>query len=611
MARSNLLQNMWSTILSSVTNTMVLGPTYTDAAGNQGVSASTAYLVDTKGPTVGSFTISQSSFKVGEVGTVTLVFSEPVSGFDSTQDVSVQNGTLSKMTSADENVTWTGIFTPSLNVESTSSVLSLSQSYTDTHGNPGVIGSLSKISIDTMKPLVNAFTISKSRFTSGETGIVSITFSESVIGFDSDQDITTESGTLSKMTSKDGNITWTGVFTPSSDLESVSQLVLLQSYTDAKGNQGIIARSSELSVDTRLPSVVSFATSKASLKTGDTCTVELVFSEPIPGFNSTLSISIQNGTLPMMTSVDNITWVGTFTPSAEIRYELNNLSINSFTDLFGNMGTSTKTVKLDIDTLAETTGNKHRISNATLNFNKIQVALENATDGELPEQDAFVLSFGQNNEEAQLLSQKESREYLSYLIFNYLGNQNTANRTYLVEPDIFYLPESIKKDKKHIRLVNGQDIDIEFDINEIADDTAVYFNMEKTPSIVILGGDGVKLEIIKNNSTDFTLITKSKTNDEISRTKQSKDDTVEFGTTLLVLGSVTIGKKVTPPEIVSITTDISENEIQPNTSLVESVNHLYVQDPTRKRGRYISAASRRCQRLCRKKRSTPGKCKCG
>ena len=53
---------------------------------------------------------------IGDTPTVTIVFSEAVSGFSSDDDVTVQNGSLATMTSSD-NITWTGTFTPSSDVE--------------------------------------------------------------------------------------------------------------------------------------------------------------------------------------------------------------------------------------------------------------------------------------------------------------------------------------------------------------------------------------------------------------------------------------------------------------------------------------------------------------
>ena len=91
---------------------MTLATSYTDTAGNAPASTSTTanYTVDTTAATVAAFTVSDTALKIGDTATVTLQFSEAVSGFSSDDDVTVQNGSLSTMTTTD-NITWTGTFT--------------------------------------------------------------------------------------------------------------------------------------------------------------------------------------------------------------------------------------------------------------------------------------------------------------------------------------------------------------------------------------------------------------------------------------------------------------------------------------------------------------------
>ena len=146
------------------------------------------------------------------------------------RDITVENGSLTKMTSTD-NITWTGTFTPTSDIEDTSNVLTLATSYTDTAGNAGPSATTSNYQIDTKSPTVVSFTISDSALKIGETATVSLEFSEAVNDFSKD-DITVENGSLSEMTSTD-NITWTGTFTPTSDIEDTSNvLTLATSYTD-------------------------------------------------------------------------------------------------------------------------------------------------------------------------------------------------------------------------------------------------------------------------------------------------------------------------------------------------------------------------------------------
>ncbi|MDG2063424.1 MAG: Ig-like domain-containing protein, partial [SAR324 cluster bacterium] len=113
--------------------------TVTDSAGNasSALSAST-FVVDTTAPSVSSFTLSDTALITGDTATVTLVFSEAVASFSSAADITVANGTLATMTSAD-NITWAGTFTPTANTEDDNNTLLLATSYTDTAGNAGYV----------------------------------------------------------------------------------------------------------------------------------------------------------------------------------------------------------------------------------------------------------------------------------------------------------------------------------------------------------------------------------------------------------------------------------------------------------------------------------------
>ncbi|NWJ90769.1 hypothetical protein HX856_06025, partial [Marine Group I thaumarchaeote] len=195
------------------------------------------------------------------------------------------------------------------------------------------------------------FTLSDYHLKAGETATVTLVFSEVVASFEA-ADITADTGTLGTMTSSN-NITWTGTFTPTADEEDAGNtLSLATSYTDTAGNTGTAATTLNYEVDTLAPSVISFTLSDTALKAGETATVELVFSEAVASF-SAADINLDNatGTLPSMTSSDNITWTGTFTPTAN-REASNTLSLaTSYTDTAGNAGPDNTTANYEIDTL--------------------------------------------------------------------------------------------------------------------------------------------------------------------------------------------------------------------------------------------------------------------
>ncbi|MEL0548024.1 Ig-like domain-containing protein, partial [Neisseria gonorrhoeae] len=92
---------------------------------------------------------------IGETATVSIVFSEAVSGF-ALADLTAENGTLSGLTTSD-NITWTATFTPTANIEDPSNSVSLASSYTDTAGNSGTAATSANYSVDTKAP-TNTFT---------------------------------------------------------------------------------------------------------------------------------------------------------------------------------------------------------------------------------------------------------------------------------------------------------------------------------------------------------------------------------------------------------------------------------------------------------------------
>ncbi|MES3024950.1 MAG: DUF4347 domain-containing protein, partial [Pseudomonadota bacterium] len=96
-----------------------------DSAGNTyaGISNATTLnftseLGDVTPPTV-SIVVTDSALSVGETTLVTFTFSEAVTGFDNT-DLTIANGTLGAVSTANGGITWTATFTPNANVTDTS-----------------------------------------------------------------------------------------------------------------------------------------------------------------------------------------------------------------------------------------------------------------------------------------------------------------------------------------------------------------------------------------------------------------------------------------------------------------------------------------------------------
>jgi len=121
--------------------------------------------------------------------------------------------------------------------------------------------------------------------------------------------------------------------------------------TDSLGHASSALSVSTFVVDTTAPSVDNFTLSDYHLKAGETATVTLVFSEVVASFEAA-DITADTGTLGTMTSSNNITWTGTFTPTANTEEASNTLSLAaSWTDTAGNAGTDNTTANYEVDTL--------------------------------------------------------------------------------------------------------------------------------------------------------------------------------------------------------------------------------------------------------------------
>ena len=80
--------------------------------------------------------MSDTTLIEGETATLTIVFSETVSGFASIDDVSCATGSLAVM-AITSGSTWAGTFTPTAENTDLTNVCTLATDYTDTAGNAG------------------------------------------------------------------------------------------------------------------------------------------------------------------------------------------------------------------------------------------------------------------------------------------------------------------------------------------------------------------------------------------------------------------------------------------------------------------------------------------
>ncbi|RMO20250.1 Flagellar hook-length control protein fliK [Pseudomonas amygdali pv. morsprunorum] len=285
--------------------------------------------------------VADSALSVGETSLVTITFSEAVSGFNNA-DLTVENGTLSAVSSSDGGITWTATFTPNANVTDASNLVTLDNTgFTNASGNTGSgVTSSNNYAIDTLRPTAT-IVVADNALAVGETSLVTITFSEAVSGF-TNADLNIANGTLSAVSSSDGGITWTATLTPTSGISSASNSVTLNNggVTDLAGNVGSgLTLSNNYTIDQTRPTA-SIVIADNALSAGETSLVTITFSEAVSGFDNS-DLNVPNGTLSTVSSNDGgITWTATFTPNANVNASTGQISLNSagVTDLAGNAG---------------------------------------------------------------------------------------------------------------------------------------------------------------------------------------------------------------------------------------------------------------------------------
>ena len=347
--------------ISAETAIVVDGSGATDVVGNAEIGdSSPGFSIDTQAPT-GSIELDNASLIVGETGLVTITFSEAVTGFDNTDLTIPNSGTLSAVNSSDGGVTWMATFTPNTDTESPTNVISVDLGgVTDEVGNVGAgATSTDNFEVDTQAP-TGSIEIDDAGLTVGETGLVTVTFSEAVTGFDNTDLAIPNSGTLSAVNSSDGGVTWTATFTPNTDTESATNVISMDlgGVTDEAGNSGAGTTSTDnFEVDTQAPTG-SIEIDDASLTVGETGLLTVTFSEAVTGFDNTDLTIPSSGTLSAVNSSDEgVTWTATFTPNADTESATNVISVDlgEVTDEAGNAGTgTTSTDNFEVDTQAPT-----------------------------------------------------------------------------------------------------------------------------------------------------------------------------------------------------------------------------------------------------------------
>ncbi|MCW8177728.1 Ig-like domain-containing protein, partial [Verminephrobacter aporrectodeae] len=358
-----------------------------DDAGNAGTGSaiSTNYSVDTRtdstGPTA-TITLADSTLTAGETTTVTITFSEPVTGLDASAIV-CPNGTLTTPTANAERTVWTATLTPTANTNAGTNTLRVNLSgVRDDAGNAGV-GSAesSPYSVHTTRPTATV-TLADNALTAGQTTTLTITFSEPVNGLDA-SDIVYTNGTLGWPTASAERMVWTATLTPTANTDAgVNTIrVNLAGVRNDAGNAGTgTASSTNYSVHTTRPTA-TIVLADSALTAGETTTVTITFNKPVNGLDAS-DIVCMSGTLSAPTAnAERTVWTATLTPTANANAGANTIHVNlaGVTDDAGNTGTgSAISANYSVDTvrltatiaLADTALTAGETTTVTITFNK-------------------------------------------------------------------------------------------------------------------------------------------------------------------------------------------------------------------------------------------------
>jgi VCBS repeat-containing protein len=315
-----------------------------DTATNGNTFATLAFTADVTAPTA-TVAVTDNALAAGEQSLVTFSFSEAVSGFTNA-NVTVENGTLSTVTSTDNGKTYTATLTPTANLEDPSNVISLNMTgVVDAAGNVADPAPPSNTyAIDTLRPTAAVVINDTTPGAAGSTATV--TFTEAVNGF-VPGDVTITNGTVTSVTGS--GTTWTVNFTPT-NTGTGTITVSGNSVQDQAGNGNAVSNTASFDADATAPTA-TITLSDTNLTFGETATVTITFSEPVDELLSS-DLIVENGTLGPITQINALTYTATFTPAANTVDNGNTITLRaaSVSDNAGNANPVQFSAEYAVDT---------------------------------------------------------------------------------------------------------------------------------------------------------------------------------------------------------------------------------------------------------------------
>ncbi|MET0266236.1 MAG: Ig-like domain-containing protein, partial [Duganella sp.] len=298
------------------------GGSLQDSAGNNatlalnGVASSAAVLISGAGPAISSI-VPNTTPSSGSSVAYTVTFSRDVSGVDSADFALHATGTAAGTVASVAAVPGSNrAYVVTVNGVSGDGTLRLDLAasgtgITDTLGHVITAGGYTAgqpATVDHTAPTATVV-LGSSSLSVGQTAVLTVTFSEAVTQF-TNADLTVGSGSVGTLSSGDGGITWTGVFTPAAGVQANANVITLNTttLTDLAGNAGTLSiPSNTYSVDTVpvvvtppvTPPVTSLPTTPGVSTVDGVTLLTSVSVDPVTGRNvSTVVIPVITQTRP-------------------------------------------------------------------------------------------------------------------------------------------------------------------------------------------------------------------------------------------------------------------------------------------------------------------------
>ena len=306
-------------------------------------------VVNAVPPAVTSITMAETALKIGDTSLVTIVFSEAVAGF-ANADVTVQNGTLSTLTSSD-NITWAATFTPAADITDTANVLTVANSYTDVTGNTGTAGTSGNYTINTTAPTISSTTFSWGNALNATDDNADGTVTVATAGVEDGQVVSVVIN----------NVTYTGtvssnsvsITVPAANLQALTDgsINYTVDLTNAAGNAATQGTGS-FTVDTTPPAAPSSAPANYVDNVGtttSTTSTENLTDDRMPGINlgtqpsdATTAILLVNGVEVASSLVGSV-----LTPTTSLGFKAHDISYQ-WVDSAGNASAASPTISITV-----------------------------------------------------------------------------------------------------------------------------------------------------------------------------------------------------------------------------------------------------------------------